>query len=408
MINTNVVARRNSLAENNTKPLALFGKKDGIVAGFNFISVLQEGKLANIEGELDDETVISHAVALVILNNGALTEVAGHHPWFNRLLEGMLDESFALSFSAVNTSMLTLTHDEAHIIGRKLVKALKGKKTATGGVDQWRLEHPAMMEMSERYPFFIPMCVNIGTQQIIGSVGGRNKRVIIGALLSILDFITDINATIIFFNEDNYGFAYANLTFILVSVALQLVLVYAQNSQRGGKAIAYEMIIVASMLKPAFDAGRVSSGNVQLENTVFDPLKELSLSKCCELVAEALPGGCLQTFALINNPGSSTGAYVSVAISCATIAYTSANMSMDFDTDVTMRMISPGIYGYAPDTRRSEFMAVMVMMTFSHVAMKFLACGLIMNISFSGFLLYLLGDMSFYLSYKTVRGDLRY
>ena len=197
MINTNVVARRNSLAENNTKPLALFGKKDGIVAGFNFISVLQEGKLANIEGELDDETVISHAVALVILNNGALTEVAGHHPWFNRLLEGMLDESFALSFSAVNTSMLTLTHDEAHIIGRKLVKALKGKKTATGGVDQWRLEHPAMMEMSERYPFFIPMCVNIGTQQIIGSVGGRNKRVIIGALLSILDFITDINATII-------------------------------------------------------------------------------------------------------------------------------------------------------------------------------------------------------------------
>lgn len=413
VINSNAVARRrNSLAENNRKPLALFGKKDGAMLGYNFMTGLQEGREANaqdvLEDQLDYDTVISNAVGLVILSNSALTEVAGLYPWFNSLVEGMLDTRFVMSLPDVNATMLTLTHEEARIIGKKLVNVLWGKKNAAVGVDQWRLGNPAIMEMGERYPFFIPMAVTIGTQQIIGSVRGRGKRVLFGAVLSILDFLTDCNATIIFFNERRYAFAYANLTFMLVSLLFQLVVVFIQNSERGGKVLAFEVLITVSMLKPAFDANRVSSGNVQLESTHFTPATELFVSKLSEVVAEAIPGGCLQAFAISINPDSSRGAYFSVAISCATVAYTSATLGMDMDTDVDSRMTSPGIYGFVPDTGRLEFLLLMFVMSLSHIAMKFLACGLMMSINISGLLLYLAGDISLYLGYKTVRGDLRY
>ena len=56
------------------------------------------------------------------------------------------------------------------MIGKKLSKTLRSKSTAEGAIDQWRLQHIALQEMNEKYPFFIPMCIVIGQQKVRDAV----------------------------------------------------------------------------------------------------------------------------------------------------------------------------------------------------------------------------------------------
>ena len=51
---------------------------------------------------------------------------------------------------------------------------------------------------------------------------------------------------------------------------------------------------------------------------------------------------------------------------------------------------------------------LMMMMSASHVLLKVVACSLMLRISQLWFLSYLLGDMSLFFIYKTVRGEMRY
>jgi len=53
------------------------------------------------------------------------------------------------------------------------------------------------------------------------------------------------------------------------------------------------------------------------------------------------------------------------------------------------------------------FVLMMMMSTF-HVLLKVIACSLMLSLSQVWLLLYMLGDMSLYLLYKTVRGEMRY
>ena len=82
-------------------------------------------------------------------------------------------------------------------------------------------------------------------------------RVYLGALISLLDMYTDIETILRFFNEGNNGFAWANVSFVITSLVIQIVVAYAQHRKRGAKLLAYEFSIVLSLLKPAIDARRV-------------------------------------------------------------------------------------------------------------------------------------------------------
>ena len=110
-------------------------------------------------------------------------------------------------------------------------------------------------------------------------------RVYFGAIISLLDVYTDIESIVRFFDEGNDHFAYANIVFVGVSLFGQLVCVWLQTRKRGWKTVAYEIMIVLSMLKPAIDAKRVTSGDIQEENTLFDPQIENTITKCAEMVS---------------------------------------------------------------------------------------------------------------------------
>ena len=74
-----------------------------------------------------------------------------------------------------------------------------------------------------------------------------------------------------FLNEGRIGFALTNLSFIGVGLFLQLLTAFIVHRKRGMKVLVYEWFIVLSMLKPAIDAKRIADGNIQRENTLFDP-----------------------------------------------------------------------------------------------------------------------------------------
>jgi len=220
--------------------------------------------------------------------------------------------------------------------------------------------------------------------------------------------LTDIQTIMRFFNEGRIGFARTNLSFIGVGLFLQLLAAFGQNKNRGMKVVAYEWLIILSMLKPAVDARRVYSGNKLEKNALVVPQLELTAMKCIEIFAKNIPSSIVQSYALFGANGVSGAAMFSIAISVISMGYSSAIISMDYDTDPAKRLISPSFYGDCPDTNRLQVMILMVIMTASHVFMKVLAYSLILNLSIIWFMIYYVGDMNLYFFFKMLRGDFRY
>ena len=374
-------------------------KRDGEAIGIAFnLQKTIERKLASWRGRWNGVHV-RVSVDKVIEDHLALRELMGVYPWLKLFMEGILDTHLAVP-TPIRAKLLNLSSREANTIGRKLSNSLKAKKTAEAGVDQWMLLHPAMVEMGKTYDFFIPMIVTIGRQKVIDAPWGMKFRLYFGAFISLLDMFTDIQAIVRFFEEGRDGFAWTNLSFIGVCLILQLLVVYGQNKKRGKRIVAYEMLIVVSMLKPAMDAGRVASGNVHEEGALLDPSTELTLTKCIEMFSESIPSSIIQTYALLDSKETKVGALGSIAVSAVAIAYASTTISMDMDTSPSKRLIAPKFYGYVPDTNRLQVMVLMALMTTAHVLLKVLACALMLRLSSVWFMIYLAGDMGLFFIIK--------
>ena len=103
-----------------------------------------------------------------------------------------------------------------------------------------------------------------------------------------------------------------------------------------------------------------------------------------------------------------SAAVFSIFSSAMAIAFASSTISLDHDIDPARRVASPSFYGYLPNENRMAIFLLMMMMSASHALLKVIACSLMLKINQAWFLLYMLGDMSLYLIYKIVRGELRY
>lgn len=69
---------------------------------------------------------------------------------------------------------------------------------------------------------------------LVGEVGwGVKLRVLIGAATSLADMGTDLFVILTFKNDKNFGYFYALLSSIILSIVIQLFLVYIQNRKMG-------------------------------------------------------------------------------------------------------------------------------------------------------------------------------
>ena len=354
----------------------------------------------------------------VLMKSRALKDLNKELPWpFEAMMVPALRGNLNMNI-AVNTKMLCLSEEEAIRIGKNLIPALKSKKLVSAGVDQWRVQNKAVKEIVENHEWFLPMMVEVSKGIVKTAAWGLMFRVTLGAVLSMSDLATDLFVLKQFWDRGEETLAYRNasLASLSSSVGLQLMFVALQNRKKGFLRIVKEIMIVLTGLKGPWDAYRVAIGAEQEEDTLLDPMMEMTCTKCIELFAESIPGIIIQLSAIVSTMNSgekkevTMTAYLSLLVSVLTTAFTSATISYDYDTDPRKRAFNPYFYGYVPDDgrKRAFLFLVLVLLTAVQILIK---AALIIVLGSIGSRLpfhYLLGDMTFYLLYKVTRRDFTY
>ena len=354
----------------------------------------------------------------VLMKSRALKDLNKELPWpFEAMMVPALRGNLNMNI-AVNTKMLCLSEEEAIRIGKNLIPALKSKKLVSAGVDQWRVQNKAVKEIVENHEWFLPMMVEVSKGIVKTAAWGLMFRVTLGAVLSMSDLATDLFVLKQFWDRGEETLAYRNasLASLSSSVGLQLMFVALKNRKKGFLRIVKEIMIVLTGFKGPWDAYRVAIGAEQEEDTLLDPMMEMTCTKCIELFAESIPGIIIQLSAIVSTMNSgekkevTMTAYLSLLVSVLTTAFTSATISYDYDTDPRKRAFNPYFYGYVPDDgrKRAFLFLVLVLLTAVQILIK---AALIIVLGSIGSRLpfhYLLGDMTFYLLYKVTRRDFTY
>jgi len=167
---------------------------------------------------------------------------------------------------------------------------------------------------------------------------GMVYRVSVGAILSMLDAVTDIYTISTYYRSENLsGQADALLTMMVLNLVNQLIVEFAQHGKKHNRVKLKELIISLLFIRPAVDAFRVST-NHQDDDDRFDPLMKMMFNKCCELAWESIPGCVLQIYVWLTSRGEAgTYALVSIVVSALTTGFTSAMVSFDLDVDASWR-----------------------------------------------------------------------
>ena len=231
----------------------------------------------------------------------------------------------------------------------------------------------------------------------------------IGAFLSMLDMSTDAVSITNFRRASQIGFANALAVMIGINMVVQLAMVFVQNKKKGPRTLLLEMFFAVTCLAPGVHAYRVAHGSERDALHIVDPRTMLIISKCVELVFEALPGLVLQLYAYFTLVQSSGFALVSISASAATIAFNVSSIYFDLDTASTSRESNPFFFGCFPEDATDRSLAFFFMFFFhlSHLFNKALGVALFWA-TFGGpaLLVYLGCEMAAYFLVKILRRDL--
>ncbi|GMH67615.1 hypothetical protein TL16_g04726 [Triparma laevis f. inornata] len=270
-------------------PLNEFSDDDGQALGFDLLWKAEHSKLR--VKRLNE----------VVEKSKALQELCLKYSWMKTMMAAALEGSLK-SNRKVGTKLVCVSENEAAQIGRNLVPSLMTEQLAAAGVNEWRVQNRAVKELMEEQVWFEPMAVVLGKGIVKAAAWGLMARVVVGAVLSVADLLTDLVVLHQFGNggEDFEGYKDAQLASLVTCVAIQLAGVLVQNRKKGVVRILKEMAVVVIGMKAPLDAYRVASGAEQEKDTEFDPMSEMMCNKCVEMFAESIPGIIIQTSAILS------------------------------------------------------------------------------------------------------------
>jgi hypothetical protein len=165
--------------------------------------------------------------------------------------------------------------------------------------------------------------------------------------------VTDVTMITEYLTTGREGTGYALLGMLGGNVGMMLLVTWLMIRRKPSKlAIAGEMLVTLTGLRPAFDAWRVASGQEQLKGEIYPAATMLAITKLMELAFEAVPGGALQAYALAKavDEGAdvSTTSIGSIIVSALCVGFQCASIVFDSDTDVAYRRKEPDYYGMVP------------------------------------------------------------
>jgi hypothetical protein len=221
---------------------------------------------------------------------------------------------------------------------------LRVRKTAPAGYDQWRGKYAAIQDLSTQHPFLKHAIIPIGQQVILVSPWGAAFRIYSGAVISFLDMISDIVMIEDYLTNDLFWSAAYLLICIALNLAIQIIIIIAQNQKLGKIRVVKEVTYLVLCIKPAVDAARVVRGKPQEKGTLVAPLTEMLFSKTSEVVSEAIPASILQVFIVLSTGKVSAKPILSIMLSFASIALTSTSMAFDADCFPESRSVDPEFF----------------------------------------------------------------
>jgi len=300
-------------------------------------------------------------------------------------------------------------------VGRALSTFVRLRKTGNVAVDAWRLHYPMLKCLFEEVPGFTEFMVSIACNKLTDSIYGLVWRVSIGAVISILDAVTDLYVTVQYLGKGltmQAAFVlcsvYANiLAQLLIVISLRMKHSIGRNSS-SSNSLWREMLISLFFIRPAFDAYRVCKSK---KGHTEKALSAFMFNKGCELATESIPGCILQIFVWITRrEEAGRFALASILVSASLTGFTSAQMAFDLDVDDDKRAALPSFYGLIPDDykTRSICFKVMVVIGTLHNLSRSLGCALLAIASVKLCLLFVAGEVALYVCYKAIRRDLLY
>ena len=116
-----------------------------------------------------------------------------------------------------------------------------------------------MRELFKRYKVLEIVFVEMAHEVIRTAAWGLMWRVGLGAVLSVIDIVTDINVMLNFRagGEEQAAYYHAMLISLGCSVAFQILLTVLQNKGRGGSVLAKEIFWAVLFLKSPRDSYKV-------------------------------------------------------------------------------------------------------------------------------------------------------
>jgi hypothetical protein len=350
------------------------------------------------------------AVRSFLWSNYVLRQAAEKHVFVTPML-GAVVKNKLCKLRKVEGKAVELGEKDGREIGESLARSLAINTQPVAAVDAFILNFPALQELDEEYEWFRPLLETISYRLLEEVPWGLKARVTVGAITSMIDLLTDVYVTYMFWSDKKYGYFKASLASLAASMGIQMLLVWGKNRKLGMKRVLREWFPIMIGFKPAVDAYRVAKGQKQEAGQAADALTELTYMKVIEMFAEAIPGIIIQLMAVAaSEVKASRAAWLSIAVSALTTGFASATISYDYDTDPVRREQVPDFYGYVPanPTKRS----------FIFVAMMFFTAGMLvircMTIVVLGLLdgkwvsLYVVADLGLYLLVKVLRGDFWY
>jgi hypothetical protein len=356
------------------------------------------------------EMTKEEAVRSFIRKNYILRQAAEKYVFVTPMLCAVVKNKLC-KLRKVESRAAELGEKEGREIGESLARSLAINTQPVAAVDAFILNFPALQELDEEYDWFRPMLETISYRLLEEVPWGLKLRVIVGAITSMADLLTDVYVTYMFLSDEKYGYFKASLASLVVSIGIQMFTVWGQNRKLGMKRVLMDWFPILIGFKPAVDAYRVATGEKQEAGQATNALTEMSVMKIIEMFAEAIPGVVIQLMAIATSEKDiADAAWVSLIVSALTTGFASATISYDYDTDPLRREQMPDFYGFVPEnpTKRS---IIFVTMTFFSAGMLMIRCMTIVVLGLLGgkwVSLYVGADLGLYLLVKVLRGDFWY
>ena len=193
--------------------------------------------------------------------------------------------------SAAKLAVLTV-HD-GNYLGASFLKFLNVAATEEGAFASWVKKHPAMNELSNKYKFFKPLMLTLGKSTRTSASWQKLGLSIGAALMSMFDVATDIYTISIYRGLGKHETADLMTLLVLLSLALQLLLVAAIH-HKNLRIMLIEMLGTVTFTKPAFNKFRVLTNVKMGSHAMLSPVSEMMMFKMAEVFSESIPMSVIQ------------------------------------------------------------------------------------------------------------------